>query len=188
MVMGRLSRWLSRWSGTRYRVRAGYLAGALALYFARPSPASLALGLPLALVGEGLRLWAAGHIEKTRCLATGGPYAHTRNPLYVGSMLIAGGLALGSASPWTLGVAVVYVAVFYPAVIRQEAAFLRQKFPADYGPWEREVPLFLPRLRPAGPRSSCFAWRRVLENHEWRAALAIPLALALLYARGRWLP
>ena len=169
-------------------MRAGYLAGALALYFARPSLASLALGLPLALVGEALRFWAAGHIEKTRSLATGGPYAHTRNPLYVGSMVIAAGLALGSASPWTLGVAAVYLTVFYPAVIRQEASFLRQKFPTDYGPWEREVPLFLPRLRPAGPRSSRFAWRRVLENHEWRAALAIPLTVALLYARGRWLP
>ena len=66
---------------SRLRVPLGYLAGALAVVFARPTPASIAAGLALAVVGEALRLWASGHIEKTRRLATGGPYAHTRNPL-----------------------------------------------------------------------------------------------------------
>ena len=70
-----------------------------ALVLARPTPVSLALGLPLALLGEALRLWASGHIEKTKALATGGPYAHTRNPLYVGSLLMAIGVAeIGRAS------------------------------------------------------------------------------------------
>jgi len=65
---------------SRYRVPAGWVVGVLVLALARPTPVSLLAGLPLAVLGEGLRLWASGHIEKTRRLATGGPYAHSRNP------------------------------------------------------------------------------------------------------------
>ena len=75
--------------------------------FARPTTLSLLLGLPLACAGEAVRIWASGHIEKTRRLATGGPYAHSRNPLYLGSLLIALGVAVACASPWVaLAVAV----------------------------------------------------------------------------------
>jgi hypothetical protein len=73
-------------------------------------------------------------------------------------------------------------------VIREEAAFLRTRFGAEFDGWAREVPAFLPRLRPAGPRRSRFAWPRVARNREWRTALALPLAGALLYLRGAVLP
>ena len=89
---------------------------------ARPRPWSLAAGLALGLLGEAMRLWAAGHIEKTRVLATGGPYAHTRNPLYLGSTLMAAGIALAAATPWAALAAAVYLLAFYPAAIRGEAA------------------------------------------------------------------
>jgi len=68
---------------SRYRVPAGWVVGVLVVALARPTPSSLLLGLPLAVLGESLRIWASGHIEKTKTLATGGPYAHSRNPLYV---------------------------------------------------------------------------------------------------------
>jgi protein-S-isoprenylcysteine O-methyltransferase Ste14 len=71
----------------------------VALALARPTPASLAAGLLLGFAGEAVRLWASGHIEKTKALATGGPYAHTRNPLYLGSVVMAAGVAVASASP-----------------------------------------------------------------------------------------
>jgi len=173
---------------SRLRVRLGHLAGLLAIYMAQPTPEWLWVGTLLALVGEGVRIWASGHIEKTQSLATGGPYAHTRNPLYVGSVIMAMGLAIAAASGWTLAIALGYLAVFYPAVIHQEAAFLAGKFPEAYREWARHVPLFLPRLTPGGPRSTHFTWSRVRVNREWRAMLAIPAVLALLYARGRWLP
>jgi protein-S-isoprenylcysteine O-methyltransferase Ste14 len=149
----------------------------------RPTPVSLALGLPLVLLGEALRLWAAGHIEKTKALATGGPYAHTRNPLYVGSLLIAIGVAVAAASPWVALAAAVYFLAFYPSVIREEAGFLAKKFGEDYSGWAAAVPLFLPRLAPAGPRSSRFDWARVRQNREWRTAIAIPAMAGLLFAR-----
>jgi protein-S-isoprenylcysteine O-methyltransferase Ste14 len=172
---------------SRLRVPAGYLVGALVIVLARPTPAALALGAGVAALGEALRLWASGHIEKTRRLATGGPYAHTRNPLYVGSALMAIGLAIGTASPWVVAAVALYFAAFYPPVIREESAFLRDKFGEEYAGWAAHVPAFLPRLTPGGPRESRFDWTRVRANREWRTALAVPLLIALLYARGRWL-
>jgi protein-S-isoprenylcysteine O-methyltransferase Ste14 len=154
---------------------------------ARPSPLTLAAGAALAAAGEAIRIWASGHIEKTLRLATGGPYAHTRNPLYVGSALMAIGLAVGTASPWVVAAAALYFAAFYPPVIREESAFLREKFGEEYAAWARVVPAFVPRPTPAGPRSSRFDWARVRANREWRTAVAVPLLVVLLYARGRWL-
>ena len=158
--------------------------GALALWLARPTVISILLALPLVLAGEAVRLWASGHIEKTRKLATGGPYALTRNPLYVGSVLLALGIAAASASPWVVLAVAAYLAAFYPAVMSEEAAFLCRTFPEEYEAWARAVPLFLPRLRPAGPRASTFSWARVAQNREWRTAAAIPVVLVLLWARS----
>jgi protein-S-isoprenylcysteine O-methyltransferase Ste14 len=160
------------------------VVGALALWLARPSGLSLLLALPLVIAGEALRIWASGHIEKTRRLASGGPYAHTRNPLYLGSVLLALGFATASASSWVVLAVSAYVLAFYPSVMREEASFLRQAFPEEYGVWARDVPLFLPRMNPAGPRQTTFAWSRVAANREWRTAAAIPVVVALLWARA----
>lgn len=166
---------------SRYRVAAGWAVGLLVLALARPTPLSLLLGLPLALAGEAIRVWASGHIEKTKWLATGGPYAHSRNPLYVGSLLIALGVAVACASPWVVLAVTLYFAAFYPSVMHEEAAFLVKKFP-EYGEWAAGVPLFVPRLTPGGPRSSRFEWSRVRVNREWRTAAALPLVAVLLAA------
>ena len=168
---------------SRLRVPLGWVAGIAALVLVRPTPVSLALGLPLALLGEALRLWASGHIEKTKALATGGPYAHTRNPLYVGSLLIAVGVAVAGASPWVALAAAVYFLAFYPSVMREEANFLAGKFGEEYATWAAEVPLFLPRLGPGGKRASRFDWARVRQNREWRTAVAVPALAGLLFAR-----
>jgi protein-S-isoprenylcysteine O-methyltransferase Ste14 len=170
---------------SRLRVASGWLAGLLALVWARPRPLSLAAGLVLGALGEALRLWASGHIEKTQALATGGPYAHTRNPLYLGSILMAAGIAVAAASPWTVLVVAAYLAAFYPSLVREEAGFLSARFGAEYAAWASEVPLFLPRLTPGGPRRSRFSWERVRTNREWRTAAALPLVLLLLYLRSR---
>lgn len=168
---------------SRYRVAAGWALGVLVLVLARPTPRSILLGLPLVVAGELVRLWASGHIEKTKRLATGGPYAHSRNPLYVGSVLLALGVAVACASPWVVLAVAAYFAAFYPAVMREEEAFLAAKF-EEHAEWARAVPLFWPRALPAGPRSSRFEWARVRTNREWRTAAALPLLAALLYARS----
>jgi len=174
-------------SRSRLRVPLGWVAGLALVALARPRPWSLLAGLALGLAGEALRIWASGHIEKTRVLATGGPYAHTRNPLYLGSTLMAAGIAVAADSPWAALVTAGYFLVFYPSAVRGEAAFLAGRFPEAYRPWAEAVPLFFPRLRPAGPRVTRFSWERVRLNREWRAAAAVPLAFVLLWARGRLL-
>lgn len=175
---------------SRYRVPAGWVLGVLLVLLARPSPLSLGLGLPLVLAGEAARLWASGHIEKTKCLATGGPYAHSRNPLYVGSLAMAFGVAVACASHWVVLAVALYFVAFYPSVMREEAEFLAKKFPGEYAAWAAAVPLFWPRLVPAGQRESRFEWARVRLNREWRTAAALPLIALLLlllpYLR-RWL-
>ena len=167
---------------SRYRVPAGWLVGLLVVALAQPLPWSLLVGLPLACAGEALRLWASGHIEKTKRLATGGPYAHSRNPLYVGSLLIALGVAVACASAWVALTVAAYFLAFYPRVMAEEAAFLAQKFAGDYAAWAAAVPLFWPRLAPSGPRASHFDWARVRMNREWRTAAALPLLAVLLLA------
>jgi protein-S-isoprenylcysteine O-methyltransferase Ste14 len=163
-------------------VPVGWLVGLVVAVFARPTPLSLLLGLPLACAGEALRIWASGHIEKTKRLATGGPYAHSRNPLYLGSLLIALGVAVACASPWAALAVAAYFAAFYPSVMREEAQFLAAKFPPEYSAWAAAVPLFWPRLAPGGPRASRFDWALVRSNREWRTAIALPLVVGLLVA------
>jgi protein-S-isoprenylcysteine O-methyltransferase Ste14 len=166
---------------SRYRVAAGWVLGLLVLVLARPTPVSFLVGLPLAVLGEAVRVWASGHIEKTKALATGGPYAHSRNPLYVGSLLIAAGVALASASVLVVVAVAVYFLAFYPSVMREESAFLARTFAGEYQAWSAAVPAFWPRLAPGGPRASRFEWTRVRANREWRTAAALPLVAALLY-------
>jgi protein-S-isoprenylcysteine O-methyltransferase Ste14 len=158
------------------------VVGVLVLVLARPTAASLLLALPLATLGEATRIWASGHIEKTRCLATGGPYAHSRNPLYMGSLLIALGVAVACASPWVVLAVAAYFLAFYPSVMREEEAFLASRFPEAHAAWAAAVPLFWPRPSPGGPRSSRFEWARVRANREWRTAGALPLLAAVLLA------
>jgi len=171
---------------SRLRVPLGYVFGLVALYLARPTVLSVCLGLPLVVAGESVRLWASGHIEKTRALATGGPYAHTRNPLYLGSVLLGVGVGVAAASPWVILATAFYLLVFYPKAIAGERAFLRQKFAAEYDAWAAAVPAFVPRASPGGPCSSRFDWGRVRMNKEWRSAVAVPALLGLLGARA-WL-
>ncbi len=141
------------------------------------------VGGALALLGELIRIWASGHIEKTLRLATGGPYAHTRNPLYLGSVLMAMGLVESARHPISVAAGLAYLVVFYPFIIKEEAKFLRDKFPSEYHEWAKHVPLFVPRLRPGGPRKSTFQLTRLLANREWRSLLGLALLAAFMIWR-----
>lgn len=165
----------------------GWAVGIVALALAHPCLESFLLGLPFVLLGEAIRVWASGHIDKTRSLATGGPYAHTRNPLYFGSVLMAVGVVAAAASPWVALASALYLLVFYPSVVREEARFLAERFGPGYAEWAAAVPLFLPRLTPGGPRATRFDAARVRANREWRTAVALPLLALVLFLR-RLLP
>ena len=152
----------------RLRVPGGFLLVAAFAWFSRPAADSLLLGLPLALAGLVLRGWAAGCLAKNQQLATAGPYAYTRNPLYLGTLLVAAGLAVAARS---LGLAVLFAAVFlliYLPVIQNEEQHLRKLFP-DYSAYAAAVPPLWPRFRGARSRGA-FQWSLYFRNQEYQAA------------------
>lgn len=172
----------------RLRLPLGFLLGGLYLAFAHPTAGSLALGAAVSLAGLLIRGWAAGHIVKNDRLATTGPYAHTRNPLYLGSFLIAAGFAI--AAHWSLLLLVVaFFALVYGPTIQQERDFVRSKFPDGYAAYEQNVPVFIPRVLPwrdgSGETSTPFSYALYLRHSEWQAALVYILALIWLFFRMR---
>ena len=170
--------WVQRW-----RVPLGFVCGALFLVLARPHPLTLAIGGVVAVFGLALRAWAAGHIKKNAQLATCGPYAYTRNPLYLGSFLLGLGFTIASGQP-LLGI--VFVALFlgiYLPVMRVEAATLAELFGEDYRRYASSVPLFLPRLSPyqdEKTREAKFDLSLYLRYREYRAALGLVIAWSIL--------
>jgi len=155
----------------RYRVRLGFLAAAAALLLSRPTPRSLAIGAAMALAGEAMRIWAAGHLEKGREVTSSGPYRFTRHPLYVGSIVMGAGFAIASASAVVAVVIGVYLAVTLTSAVRSEEQHLSEKFGNAYAEYAGG------RARAADRR---FSWRRVTANREYRAMLGLAGALALL--------
>jgi protein-S-isoprenylcysteine O-methyltransferase Ste14 len=164
----------------RLRVPSGFLLVAVFAWFSQPDVASLACGAPVALAGLALRGWAAGCLAKNQRLATGGPYAHTRNPLYIGTLLVAAGLAIAARS---LGLGLLFAAVFllvYLPVIQLEEQHLRQIFP-EYASYARLVPALWPRLRGArGEDAGRFRWSLYLKNQEYQAAAGLAAGLLFL--------
>jgi len=152
------------------------------LYFwlARPTWRFLALGAVLIVPGLLIRALASGHVRKNEALAMSGPYAYTRNPLYLGSLLIGIGFAVAARS-WWVGVAlmVMFFAIYVP-VIRDEEAFLRQRFP-EFEEYARRVPRIFPRLvaRSGKNEAPAFSMDLYLKHREYNALLG---ALAMLAA------
>jgi protein-S-isoprenylcysteine O-methyltransferase Ste14 len=155
----------------RLRVPSGFLIVVVFAWFSRPTPPSMAIGVPLSLLGLALRAWAAGCLAKNRQLATAGPYAYTRNPLYIGTLLVAAGLSVSARS---IGLAALFTAVFllvYLPVIRNEEQHLRKIFP-EYAAYAARVPALIPSFTPArGEDSNPFRRELYLRNQEYQAGL-----------------
>jgi protein-S-isoprenylcysteine O-methyltransferase Ste14 len=177
--------WAARW-----RVPLGFALSLAYLVLARPTPGLLAIGGAVALMGILLRAWAAGYLEKGSKLATSGPYAFTRNPLYLGSAMIGSGFAVAGRSLVMAAAFVVLLLLVYRPVIRREERFLSQKFGAAYANYAALVPLFLPRLRPLIPSGERFRWERYRKNREYEAALGWAAGFGLLALKaafgGAW--
>jgi protein-S-isoprenylcysteine O-methyltransferase Ste14 len=129
----------------RIRVPLGFAFAAFFLWLARPTPVFLAVSLALVAPGLWLRGYASGYVKKNAELTVTGPYAHTRNPLYLGSMLIAFGFALAARSIWIAAALAVLFLVIYLPVIRSEEHYLRSVFP-EFDAYAARVPRLLPRL------------------------------------------
>jgi protein-S-isoprenylcysteine O-methyltransferase Ste14 len=141
----------------------------------------MAIGIPLSLLGLALRAWAAGCLAKNQQLATGGPYAYTRNPLYIGTLLVAAGIAVASRS---IGLAALFTAVFllvYLPVIQNEEQHLRKIFP-EYADYAERVPALVPRLKPAfETKMNPFRAGLYLKNQEYQAGLGFLAGMLFLF-------
>lgn len=175
----------------RWRVRVGYPVALVYLALARPKPMLIVIGGAIGIIGLAIRAWAAGHLRKHQILATGGPYAFTRNPLYFGSVILAAGFVVAGGSIWA-GIAVAaYLAVFYPMVMRREERELSAKYGEDFAHYAAAVALFWPRLRPLranGLASEKFSGELYCRNREYQAAIGFIVGIAILWARMHWLP
>ena len=155
----------------RRRVALGFVTAIATIVLAHPTSTTWRAGLVVALVGEAVRLWAAGHLEKSREVTRSGPYRWMRHPLYAGSTIIAIGIVIASRSAIVAALALVYMAATLTAAIRTEEAFLRGAFGDTYDRY---------RASSAQPMTRAFSIARAMRNREYRAAAGLLAGFALL--------
>jgi protein-S-isoprenylcysteine O-methyltransferase Ste14 len=158
----------------RWRVPLGYVLGLLAFLLATPTPQSLLIGAAVGAVGELIRIWAAGHLEKGREVTRSGPYAFTRHPLYLGSAVMGAGFAIAARSVAIAVLIGAYLVITITAAIRSEEAHLTDKFGSAY-------PDYRDGRVSAAPGQ--FRLERALRNREYRALVGFAAVIALLAAR-----
>jgi protein-S-isoprenylcysteine O-methyltransferase Ste14 len=180
---------MAEWSrvARRIRVPLGFVFAVLYFWLARPTWKFIALGAIGIVPGLLIRALASGHVRKNEALAMSGPYAYTRNPLYLGSLLIGIGFAVAARSWWVGVVLVVMFLAIYLPVIRDEEAFLRQRFP-DFEEYARRVPRMLPRITPARTNEGGggFSLDLYLKHREYNALLGALAMLAALFIKMTW--
>jgi protein-S-isoprenylcysteine O-methyltransferase Ste14 len=155
----------------RRRISLGFVVAVSTAILARPTWNTWFAGLVVAGAGECLRIWAAGHLEKSREVTQSGPYRWTRHPLYAGSAIMALGIVIASRSLVVALLAAIYIGTTIPAAIRSEEAFLRRTFGDAYD-----------RYRHAGATTVArrFSLERARRNREYRAVAGLLAGFALL--------
>ena len=172
----------------RIRVPLGFLFAIVFLVFARPTVISLVIGAAIAFVGVAIRAWASGHIRKARVLAVSGPYARTRNPLYVGSLILGLGFTIASGVWWlALIFCVLFIGIYLP-VMCVEAEDMRRIFGGDFEEYERNVPLLIPRITVWRNTGEKFDFQLYLQYREYRAAIGALIVVGILAAKAYFLP
>lgn len=176
----------------KLRLRGIWLLVLPFFWFARPTVGFLLAGGAITVAGLVVRAWAASWIHKDQVLATSGPYAHTRNPLYLGTFLLGVGVTLAGGHPTFIVLFLIFFALIYGKTMAAEAAHLQEVFGEPYLRFSEQVPLFFPRLRPyadkavgsAGPTAT--ESTRYRTNREYEALLGATAAFAVLVAKMIW--
>jgi protein-S-isoprenylcysteine O-methyltransferase Ste14 len=161
----------------RFRVALGWVCAPLVLILANPSIESVVVGATVGAVGEGIRIWAAGHLYKSREVTSSGPYCYFAHPLYVGSSIMGAGLALASANLVAAALIALYLVVTLRAAIRNEEAFLRRTFGEQYDLYKQQRVV---------NRSRRFSAAQVIANREYRAAVGLVAAMMLLVLKATY--
>jgi protein-S-isoprenylcysteine O-methyltransferase Ste14 len=168
------------------RVPAGFLIAAVYVWLARPSWNSILWGSVIILPALLLRTAASGHVRKNQEVTTSGPYAYTRNPLYLGSIILVIGFGVASRNIWLAVSLLVVFAVLYLPVIRDEEEFLRSNFP-EFETYAERVPRIIPRLKAAGMSPAAFSGELYRKHREYNAALGSIGMMVLLILKLQFL-
>jgi protein-S-isoprenylcysteine O-methyltransferase Ste14 len=166
----------------RIRVPLGFVFAAVYLWLANPSTNSLLAGSALVLVGLIIRALASGHVKKNEELTTSGPYRYTRNPLYLGSIVLAAGFVIASRSWIVAAIALVLLVAIYLPVIRGEEQYLRSRFP-EFEEYSRHVPRLFPYRARYGSSPGSFNWHLYWKHREYNAAIGAAFMIAALAAK-----
>jgi len=170
----------------RIRVPLSFVFAGLYLWLAIPTLTSILLSTIWIVSGIVLRALASGHLQKNEKLATTGPYAYTRNPLYLGSVILALGFTIAARSPWVaLGLMLLFLGIYLP-VIRDEEVFLRERFP-EFADYANRIPRLLPSLRSSSNSDWEFSWGLYWKHREYNAALGSVAMLIALLAKRLWI-
>lgn len=161
----------------RLRVPLGFLSGVVVFWLAAPTRTTLAIGAAVAITGEALRVWAAGHLNKSREVTASGPYRWFAHPLYVGSSIMGVGLAMAANSGIVALLVAAYLATTIVAAIRSEEAFLRSRFGDAYDGYRRAGVV---------DRGRRFSWRQAMSNREYRAVAGLAVVVLLLLLKATY--
>ena len=171
----------------RLRVPLGFVFAAVFLIFSRPTVTTMVIGSVIAVLGLAIRGWASGHIRKASTLAISGPYAYTRNPLYLGSFLMGVGFTIAAGVWWlALAFAILFLGIYFP-VMRVEVEDMRRIFGSEFDDYESNVPLFFPRFTVWRQTGTKFDSELYLRYREYRAAIGVAAAIGVLAAKALFL-
>ncbi|MBI3950769.1 MAG: DUF3108 domain-containing protein [Acidobacteria bacterium] len=168
----------------RWRITMSFAFTVIALALAQPTVRLILIGGSISLLGAGLRAWAAGYLKKDQELSTAGPYAYTRNPLYLGSFIIGLGVIIACGSWPLLALFLILFFVLYSSAMTREAAHLLKLFPDEYPQYEKAVPVFRPRLTPYPAASGQFSIRLYKRHREYQVGLVLLLIFGLLLVKA----
>jgi protein-S-isoprenylcysteine O-methyltransferase Ste14 len=171
----------------RIRVPLGFALAIVYIWLAKPTVKFLIIGLAVTVPGIVLRALASGHVRKNEALTTSGPYAYTRNPLYLGSLIMAAGFAIAARSWWIFGIVAVFFAGVYVPVIRGEEKYLSGRFP-EFEKYASEVPRLLPRLKSGSGQTIAFSWQLYKQHREYNAVVGSLAILTALLIKMLWRP
>ncbi len=179
---------LSNWAAIARKIRVplGFFLAAAYVGLAQPTAKSIVIGTIILVPGLFLRGIASGFVQKNTRLTTGGPYAYTRNPLYLGSVILAAGFAVAARSLWIVLILIALFLAIYLPVIRAEEEFLRSQFP-EFVEYAGRVPRFLPRLSASQPGQGDFSSALYWKHREYNALLGSAVIMGALVAKFLWL-
>lgn len=171
----------------RIRVPLGFLFAIVFLIFARPTPLTLAIGSVVVCVGVLIRAWASGHIRKAKTLAVSGPYGFSRNPLYLGSLILGLGFTV-AAGVWWLAIlfCILFLGIYLP-VMRVEIGDMRRIFGEEFDEYERNVPMLIPRFTVWRNTGEKFDFQLYSQYREYRAAIGAAVVIAILALKAYFL-